>query len=282
MNNPLETYFRQPSIYITLPSGGTFWPEGSIDMGDNNEIAVYPMTARDEIIMKTPDALLSGKSTVEVIKSCCPQIKDPWMMPTLDLDTVLIAIRIASYGEQMAVSTEVPVTKTRLDTEINLVDALDRIDKSKPDTTVLLSSGLELTLRPTTYKVMTQLALRVFDEQKMVQTVQDSTLSEDEKTAKYTETFNKVANYSVDEMLDCIVSIKTPDEEVIAEPGYIKEFVNNIDLATAKQIRDRINSIKQHGILKPFIASSTEEDIKAGAPEPFEVPIAFDNTVFFA
>ena len=116
MNNPLETYFRQPSIYITLPSGGTFWPEGSIDMGDNNEIAVYPMTARDEIIMKTPDALLSGKSTVEVIKSCCPQIKDPWMMPTLDLDTVLIAIRIASYGEQMAVSTEVPVTKTRLDT----------------------------------------------------------------------------------------------------------------------------------------------------------------------
>ena len=281
MNNPLQTYFRQPSIYVKLPSDGEFWPDGSIDMGDNNEIGVYPMTARDEIIMKTPDALLSGKSTVEVIKSCCPQIKDPWQMPTLDLDTILIAIRIASYGENMSVSAETPVTKSRLDTSINLVDALDRIDKTKPDTTVILPAGLEVTLKPVTYRTMTQLALRVFDEQKMVQTVQDSSLSEEEKVSKYTETFNKVANYSVDEMLDCIVSVKTPDEKVITEPGYIKEFVQNIDLATAKQIREKITEIKGHGVLKPFLASSTEEDVKAGAPETFEVPISFDNSVFF-
>ena len=281
MNNPLETYFRQPSIYIKLPSDGAFWPDGAIDMGDNNEIAVYPMTARDEIIMKTPDALLSGKSTVEVIKSCCPQIKDAWMMPTLDLDTILIAIRIASYGETMALSTEVPVTKNRMDTEINLVDALERIDKTKPDTSVMLKSGLVVELRPTTYQMMTSLALRVFDEQKMIQTVQDSTLTEEEKVSKYTDTFNKVANYSVDEMLDCIVSVKTPDEKIITEPGYITEFVTNMDLDTARQIRERITAIKQHGALKPFIASSSEEDVKAGAPETFEVPVTFDNSVFF-
>ena len=282
MNNPLESYFRQPAIYIKLPSNGNFWPEGSIDMGDNNEIAVYPMTARDEIIMKTPDALLNGKSTVEVLKSCCPQIKDPWMMPTLDLDTLLIAVRIASYGETMGLQTEIPVTKNQLELEVNLVNALDNIPKNIPDTKLLLKSGLTLNLKPTTYKTMTQLAMRVYDEQKMIQTVQDSTLSEQEKIEKYTETFNKVANYNVDEMIECIVSVQMPSEDkTISEPGYINEFVQNIDLDTAKQIREKINHIKTHGVLQPFTTQSPEEDVKQGAPPQFEVPMAFDNSLFF-
>ena len=58
MNNPLETYFRQPSIYIKLPSGGKHYPMGAIEFNENSELAVYPMTAKDEIKMKTPDALL--------------------------------------------------------------------------------------------------------------------------------------------------------------------------------------------------------------------------------
>ena len=129
---------------------------------------------------------------------------------------------------------------------------------------------------------MTQLAMRVYDEQKMIQTVQDSTLSEKEKIEKYTETFNKVANYNVDEMIECIVSIQMPeDNKTITEPGYINEFVQNIDLDTAKQIREKINYIKTHGVLQPFTTESPEEDVKQGAPEQFDVPMAFDNSLFF-
>jgi hypothetical protein len=35
------------------------------------------MTAKDELMFKTPDALLNGQSTVEVVKSCIPAIQDP-------------------------------------------------------------------------------------------------------------------------------------------------------------------------------------------------------------
>jgi len=28
--NPLQKYFRQPKIYIKLPSGGQFYPEGAL------------------------------------------------------------------------------------------------------------------------------------------------------------------------------------------------------------------------------------------------------------
>ena len=56
-NNPLKQYFRQPAIYIRLPSQGKNYPEGSLNMPPTGELAVYPMTAIDEITYRTPDAL---------------------------------------------------------------------------------------------------------------------------------------------------------------------------------------------------------------------------------
>ena len=66
--NPLASYYRQPKIYITLPSKGEFYPADSLDLSTNGQYAVYAMSAKDELLFKTPDALLSGQSTVEVIK----------------------------------------------------------------------------------------------------------------------------------------------------------------------------------------------------------------------
>ena len=47
--NPLKQYFRQPSVYLRLPSEGQFWPTGTITMPPNKELPVLPMTAIDEI-----------------------------------------------------------------------------------------------------------------------------------------------------------------------------------------------------------------------------------------
>ena len=94
--NPLQKYFRQPKIYLSLPSKGHWYPEGAIEMTENGELPVYAMTAKDELAFKTPDALLNGQSVVDVVKSCLPNIKDPWLMPSIDVDAILIAIRIAT------------------------------------------------------------------------------------------------------------------------------------------------------------------------------------------
>ena len=100
-NNPLTQYFRQPAIYIRLPSQGKFYPNGSLNMPPNGELPVLPMTSVDEITYRTPDALFNGSATVSVIKSCVPNIRDPWVMPSADMDAVLVGIRIASYGHDM-------------------------------------------------------------------------------------------------------------------------------------------------------------------------------------
>jgi hypothetical protein len=99
--NPLASFFRQPKIYVSLPSKGEFYPQGSLVKTPNNEYPVFAMTARDELLFKTPDALMNGIATREVITSCIPNILDPWQIPSLDVDAVLSAIRIATYGEEM-------------------------------------------------------------------------------------------------------------------------------------------------------------------------------------
>ena len=101
--NPLASFFRQPKIYVSLPSKGEFYPEGSLVKTHNNEYPVFAMTARDELLFKTPDALMNGVATREVITSCIPNILDPLKIPSLDVDAILSAIRIATYGEEMEV-----------------------------------------------------------------------------------------------------------------------------------------------------------------------------------
>jgi hypothetical protein len=100
-NNPLQQYFRQPAIYVKLPSQGKFYANNTLDLPPTGELPVYPMTAIDEITYRTPDALFNGQSTVNVLQSCVPNIKNGWAVPAMDIDTLLVAIRIASYGHNI-------------------------------------------------------------------------------------------------------------------------------------------------------------------------------------
>jgi hypothetical protein len=111
---------RQPKIYITLPSKGNYWTEGSLEFTETGEFPVYSMTARDELLFKTPDALMNGQALVDVIESCMPNVKNAWDMPTIDLDTVLIAIRLATYGEYMNFVYKVPVVNEEEEYQIDL------------------------------------------------------------------------------------------------------------------------------------------------------------------
>ena len=71
--NPLQKYFRQPKIFIKLPSKGLYYDREVLN-GDHNNVPIFAMTGMDEIIYKTPDALYSGEATIKVIESCCPYI----------------------------------------------------------------------------------------------------------------------------------------------------------------------------------------------------------------
>lgn len=100
--SPLQKYRRQPKLYIDLPSKGQWYKQGALEKTE--ELEVYSMTANDEILTKTPDALLNGNATVSIIQNCIPSIKDAWSVTNRDLDYILTAIRIASYGDSLTIS----------------------------------------------------------------------------------------------------------------------------------------------------------------------------------
>ena len=74
-HNPLSAHFRAPKLFTPLPSEGRFYDNSVVEMPETLELPVFSMTAKDEMIMKNPDALLNGEAVAQVIQSCVPNVK---------------------------------------------------------------------------------------------------------------------------------------------------------------------------------------------------------------
>lgn len=279
--NPLKKYFRTPKNYVGLPSKGKFYPPGALEHSPTNEYAVYAMTAKDELTLKTPDALLNGESTVQVIKSCIPSIKDPWKMPNMDLDAVLIAIRLATYGENMEITTRIPVINEDRTFVIDLRTLLDNLNSFEFDTYIQINDDITVEIRPLTYKEFTSNAQQTFEEQKILRLVDDASISEDKKLEAFQNSFKNLTNITLNLVLTSIVCIDTPEGKV-TNRKHIAEFFENADRSFFNRVLKHIEAIREKTSIKPLKVKMTEEDIEKGAPEDFEVPITFDQSNFFA
>lgn len=278
--NPLQKYFRTPKVYITLPSNGQYYPAGSIDMPENGELPVFAMTAKDELAIKTPDALLNGQATVGVIQSCIPAIKNAWQLPSIDLDTVLIAIRIATYGEQLDVNATVPNTELENSYAVDLRKMLNNLVTKQFDANLKIDD-FDVTIRPLTYREFTEASLKTFEEQRIFALVNNDDIGEAEKLQKFGDSFRKLNELTVFTISKSITSIKINDEEV-TNPLYIEEFIANVDKSFYTQLSKHLEEQKETFSIKPIEISSTDEEVTAGAPTTWSLPIVFDQSNFFA
>lgn len=250
MTNPLSQYFRQPAIYIKLPSGGKYYPQGTLSMPANQELPVLPMTAIDEITYRTPDALFNGSATVNVIQSCVPDIKDAWAIPSMDLDTILIGIRIASYGHEMEFATACPACQETSELTVDLRNVLEKI--KTPDYSKSIKSGdMEIFLHPMTYKNLNDNNQVQFEQQKLLQTLGESEMAEEEKMNALSQTLKKVTELTVKSLSQSIGVIKTPTA-LVSEPEYIEDFLKNCDRVLFNEIRDTIVELKGQSEMQPL------------------------------
>jgi len=271
--NPLANYFRQPSIYISLPSKGKFYPKGTLDMPKNDELPVYPMTATDEITYKTPDALFNGSAIIKVIESCVPNIKDAWEIPISDIDLILTAIRIASYGHTLDIETTCPECKEEASYGFDLRAVIDNI--KSPDYDKPLTIGdLEVYLKPLNYRDINENNIAQFEEQKLNAILQDAEMPEDEKLKLLTEAFKKVSELTIHSMTNSIDYIKTEDT-IVKDKKHIDEFLHQCERQTFESIKERIVSLRIINDLKPL-------DIKCSECEhEYKQPFTLDMTNFF-
>ena len=278
--NPLNKYFRQASIYVALPSG-TDYPQDVVTPSKTGEIGIMPMTAKDEIRFKTPDALMNGQGVVDVIESCVPDIKDAWQIKSYDLDTILVAIRIATYGETMEINFNVPGANESVAHTVNLPAILDEIQKTTVDTAFTLKDGLKITVQPLTYRDMTSTSLQTFQQQKMYSAIQDSELPDEDKATRFNDAFKKLTDLNASILLKNMASITMTDGTVITDAAHIKEFVDNANATVIKEIETKLMDLRTQGAVKPLKLKASEEQIKKGAPASYEVPVTFDTSNFF-
>jgi hypothetical protein len=248
--NPLKQYFRQPAIYVRLPSNGDFYPAGAIERTPNGEYPVLPMTTIDEITYRTPDALFNGNAVTSVIQSCMPNIKNAWVIPSIDVDTILVAIRVASYGHAMSVSTQCPSCQNTDDYEVDLRTVMDQIQA--PDYQSNLTVGdLEIWFAPMSYQQMSTNAMTQFEEQKTIQLLQDSDAPDDQKLVELNAMLKKITTATVKSLAQSIQLVKAPTAQV-TDQDQIYEWLINCDRSIFNRIRDRVLELKATSELQPL------------------------------
>ena len=272
-NNPLNQYFRQPAIYIKLPSGGNYYPPGSIDMPQTGDIPVLPMIAIDEITYRTPDALFSGQAVVNVIPICIPIIKDAWTIPAIDIDTILVAIRIATYGHEMEFATTCPKCNHPSDYGIDLRTVLD--DLKAPDYSQPVKNGdIEIYFKPMSYKNLSDNNKIQFDEQRIFQSIPTEGDVNPEQVSELSKALQKMTEVTVTALSQSIMTIKTPSA-LVSEHEYIVEFMKNCDRSIFNRIQEYVISHKAEAEMKPLTITCTE------CQNVYTQNITLDMTSFF-
>lgn len=248
-NNPLRQYFRRPAIYLKLPSGGSMYSHEVVEMPDNGELPVYPMTAIDEITTKTPDALFNGDAIAELIKSCVPNIKKPYEINSIDFDAILIGIKTATQGNDYEIKSQCPKCSEEATYNINLVSLLSQIQPPDYDTPLKIND-LELKFRPLTYKEMNEVNLNQFEVQRFFMDI-ENTQDEQQKVQKSQEALKMITELTMKVITKTIEYIQTPETKV-SEPDYLLDYLRNCDKATYTKIRDYNAELKNSTTIKPL------------------------------
>lgn len=272
-NNPLQQYFRQPAIYIRLPSKGQFYPQGAINLPPTGELPIYPMTAIDEITYRTPDALFNGQATVNVLSSCVPDILDAWVTPAMDIDTLLIGIRIATYGHDMEFGSKCPKCGHECEHVIDLRGVLDRM--RSPDYSKSLKAGdMEIFFRPMTYKNINDNNAMQYENQKLLQMLPDTEVPDPEKVNALSGALKRITEITIKALAQSIAAVKTP-QALVSETEYIEELMKNCDRTLFARVRDEIVNLKEQAEMQPMSLTCPE------CQNEYQQTITLDMSSFF-
>ena len=273
--NPLIKHYRSPSLYVSLPSKGRYYTSSDVEYPESGEVPVFPMTAKDEILMNTPDALMNGECTKDIIESCVPNIKDGFSVCSIDFDVILLAIRIASYGNTMDLTTVCPECNEKNEYEIDLrmlLDEIHDVDYSEP---LVINDSLKVFFKPVTYRHINKTNIKTFEQERLLR-VDNTATSDEEQLKSFNNSIKIIASISLEMIVDNIAYMEDNGEKV-ETPGYISEYLDNCDNKYYKMIQAHISKIK--GQLSTQTNSVTVKCMECS--HEYEAPILLEASNFF-
>lgn len=287
--NPLNSFFRKSKFNIDLPSRGRWYPKNALaPTVVNGNVAVFPMTAADEAKFKIGDATLSGNGIFDLIRSCIPDIRQPELAPMCDLDAILLAIRRASYGDNMKFTVKVPETTLLREMTLNLstmavekfgneADWDDTLEITDADTDKVLT----VKVKPINLKTLfghSKTMMRV--QQMSAKMAEADDVADDAKLESLTENIHNLSQVNITMVADSIESLETEDFNT-RNPADVRNLLGQIDVAYFNEMQQHIDKQRKKIGLQDTVVTSTPEERTAGAPETWVAEINFTTAEFF-
>ena len=272
--SPLKKYTRQPKIYIDLPSKGKYYSNNVLYEDSYSNLAVFSMTANDEILYRTPDALINGQATAKNIQSCIPSILKPFNLVTLDVDALLLSIRLATYGPKMQIGQRCRKCNEENEYEVDISKYIEYLNRLEFDDSMMYND-FKINFVPLTYTNYTDLQKESVGYQRALSIQIPNIVDEDEKAKATDQILSSIAKMNMKSILLSINSIEV-EGEVEKDKKAIYEFIESYDVDMFKAIKAHIDKQYETWLLP-------EETVKCTACDAEnKIRITIDQTDFFA
>ena len=255
-DNPLINLYRNKSFYIKLPSNGRFYDSG-ITLSIDGELGIMPMTAKDELILKSPDSLFNGDTLIDVIKSCIPDIKNPREIPVCDIDPIILGIYIAT-NKKMDLKVGCSYCSEETDYSLDLKYMLAQTEEITENNILEINEKTEIHLRPYSLESEIKTNIKKFHYKRMeyiMKTYDDDQMPLDKKKELINKAFTEAADLSIELISDNIIKVILKDDNgeivnTVTEKDYIKDWVANMDKTTHKLVSDKMEKLSKNEINK--------------------------------
>lgn len=278
-SNPLTQFYRKPGAYVSLPSAGRFY-KNAPKLTDSGELAVYPMTAKDELILKNPDALFNGEAVRQVLASVVPDIANVNEMPSADVDMVLVAMRMASYGDDLNLEVAHGCDASKGKPQSITVSLGGIIGTMRPIDPAIgqvkLSSGLTVFIRPYNLADQSRLLKAQFTSMRQIQAMDtNDDLTVEQKTEMANKEYASMVDLAQQLLAGCVQKVVLPDGQEVVERAHITDWLKNLDRASIDRLDQELKRFQEFGIIREV---TTKCDY---CGETYKTDMLFDPTSFF-
>jgi hypothetical protein len=237
------------------------------------------MTARDELQLKSPDALLNGEAVKNVLRNCVPDVADVGEIPTIDLDTILVAIRMATYGDSMEMEVTHQCdekTEHTSNVELNLGQLLDTVTYHSGELVQIpMPNRLVAVIRPYTMSDRNKISMASWEQMSRMQQVDATETDMKKKMTEAGASVNKLIDVTLDIVANSVIKVVTPEGDEVTDRKFIRDWVVNLEKSDYNILDTGIKGLMDMGIAKKVKLKCD------GCGQEFDAPINFNPSDFF-
>jgi len=256
MSNPLVDELQEmgaiPSIELALPTLGAFYPQNNALQSDADpaNMVIGPLSMLDESSINDPMMMVSGRAIVKLIKRIAPKVDNPQELCELDIQAMLIACRMVSYGNELQITQQCPHCEYENTMQIDLNEHIqnfapyteEQIKHFEMETSI----GQKVNLKPISYEDAINLTISAIKTNIGADEI-DNASNDDILTNEYIEMYRKQFEQALESNVDALVStiyyVTTKSNQKVDDRELIKGWLQSLPLIDIKAITKRVTEI---------------------------------------